>query len=53
MDDEHGLVTITQSEYECLLDASEKLGYLEAGGVDNWEWYSESLAPYWKAKDEE
>lgn len=21
---------------------------LEAGGVDNWEWYSESLQPYWE-----
>ena len=21
---------------------------LESGGVDNWEWYSESLQPYWE-----
>lgn len=21
---------------------------LENGGVDNWSWYSESLAPYWE-----
>ena len=26
--------------------AEAKLNALEAGGVDNWEWYGESLAPY-------
>ena len=26
--------------------AEAKLSALEAGGVDNWEWYGESLKPY-------
>lgn len=26
---------------------------LEAGGVDNWDWYSESLQPYWEKQDAE
>lgn len=24
------------------------IGCLEAGGVDNWEWFDESLTPYWE-----
>lgn len=31
--------------YHELLIAQEKLSRLEAGGVDNWEWYGESLNP--------
>lgn len=34
----------------------EKLAALEAGGVDNWEWYGDSLAELfvqWDAEDEE
>jgi len=30
-----------------------KLECLEAGGVDNWEWYSEALEPYWDEEDED
>ena len=45
-------VTITESEYNTLLKASWKLQALEAGGVDNWSWYSESLEDYWKFIDE-
>jgi hypothetical protein len=30
-------VRITLSEYERLLERDEWLGYLEAGGVDNWQ----------------
>jgi hypothetical protein len=26
----------------------KKLWALEAGGVDNWDWYSESLKPWYK-----
>lgn len=36
-------VTIPIEEYVELLTDSEKLSRLEAGGVDNWEWYCESL----------
>ena len=48
-------VTITVEEYTQLLDAQNKLSALENGGVDNWEWYSESLADYYaeKEKDEQ
>lgn len=39
--------TISKEEYEDLLDRDRKLSALEAGGVDNWEWYSDSLAQYY------
>ena len=34
---------IEESELKSLLHDSFKLAALEAGGVDNWEWYGESL----------
>lgn len=36
-------VTIPRTEYEDLKEDSKTLAKLHAGGVDNWEWYSESL----------
>jgi hypothetical protein len=36
-------ITITTKEYESLLKDREILQALYAGGVDNWEWYSDSL----------
>ena len=36
-------VTISRKEYESLKEDSDTLAKLHAGGVDNWEWYSESL----------
>lgn len=39
--------TISKKEYEELMDRNRKLSALEAGGVDNWEWYSESLSRYY------
>lgn len=36
-------VTISKKEYEKLLDDSETLAKLQAGGVDNWEGYNISL----------
>jgi len=36
-------VTISKEEYVDLLVSSERLSRLECGGVDNWEWYGESL----------
>ena len=38
-------ITISKKEYFDLRLASAKLLLLECGGVDNWEWYGESLYP--------
>jgi len=38
-------IEISREEYFELKLSFEKLQLLEAGGVDNWEWYSESLYP--------
>jgi len=38
-------VTILKSEYTQLRIAQEQLRRLEVGGVDNWEWYGESMNP--------
>ena len=35
--------TITKEEYDRLMKDSSDLAKLHAGGVDNWEWYDESL----------
>ena len=37
-------VTISKKEYQSLLDDRKWRLALEAGGVDNWQWYSESLS---------
>ena len=36
-------VIIPKNEFASLLRDSDKLRRLEYGGVDNWEWYGESL----------
>ncbi|UEP18968.1 hypothetical protein [Klebsiella phage vB_Kp_IME531] len=36
-------VTISEARLKYLESRDEILSALEAGGVDNWEWYSESL----------
>lgn len=36
-------VTISLKEYKSLLDDRKWRIALESGGVDNWEWYSDSL----------
>jgi hypothetical protein len=41
--DEKTYIIIPRKEYAELQDAKQKLQCLEAGGVDNWEWYGESL----------
>lgn len=38
-------VTLTKREYFNLSVAAEELRMLHNGGVDNWEWYGESLNP--------
>ena len=37
-------ITITRKEYDELIHDSKVLNALYAGGVDNWEWYGESLS---------
>lgn len=36
-------VTIPKEQYDRLVQAYEELSLLEAGGVDNWEWYGDAL----------
>jgi len=47
-------VTLTNEEYNKLLDDSMKLNSLINGGVDNWTWYWEALADYraWKGEED-
>lgn len=42
------LVEVTEKELEQLRKDSAMLAALRAGGVDNWEWYSESLSEFFK-----
>lgn len=44
-------VLISYEEYLELLDRDDKLQALESGGVDDWEWYSESLNQYRTEKE--
>ena len=44
---------ITNKRYEELIDKELKLHALENGGVDNWEFYDESLAEYWNEKEKQ
>jgi hypothetical protein len=47
-------VLVSKEKYEQLLKSECKLDMLEAGGVDNWSWYGESLKPeYGKSQSEE
>ena len=39
-------IIIPKNEFASLLRDSDKLSRLECGGVDNWEWYGESLNDY-------
>ena len=43
LNEDEEMVTITKKEYDELLKDSEILYKLHRGGVDNWEWYYESL----------
>jgi hypothetical protein len=44
-------VLISVEEYENLKRDSAILAALEAGGVDNWEWYSESLRDFFNKEE--
>jgi hypothetical protein len=39
------MITISKKDYLRLLVNSEILNRLYSGGVDDWEWYGESLNP--------
>lgn len=43
---------ITKEEYDNLIHRNEILEALEQGGVDNWEWYGESLNNYFRNDNE-
>ena len=44
-------VTITKKEYDELLHDSKVLNALECGGVDNWQWYEESMKELWAEEE--
>jgi hypothetical protein len=46
-------VCISVVEYKELLRDSRMLSALHNGGVDNWEWYDESLKSFWDEEEEE
>ena len=41
-------VTMTLQRFEYLINRDKLLSALEAGGVDNWEWYGESTREYYR-----
>lgn len=41
----NGTWTLTHAEYQELVRDQRELNALEAGGVDNWEGYSDAMAP--------
>ena len=44
-------VTISKTEYDKLIEDQLILQALYAGGVDNWEWYDESLSDLQEDED--
>jgi hypothetical protein len=50
-----GIVTMSVARYEELLEREDYANALDAGGVDNWEWYSEALeaAGYFEEEETE
>ena len=45
--------SIDEKELARLKDIEAQWQALEAGGVDNWEFYDDAMAPYWKMKEVE
>jgi len=43
--EDNSTITITKREYFELKCAEIQISMLEAGGVDNWDWYGEALNP--------
>jgi hypothetical protein len=46
-------ITITQEQYNQLLDDQAFLGALRAAGVDNWSGYDDAIDLYHEAKGED
>jgi hypothetical protein len=46
------MITITKKQYDELVLNQKKLRALEAGGVDNWEWYGDSLREFLDEEEE-
>lgn len=46
-------VTISEFEYNTLLDRSRRLKALEDEGVASWYFYSEAMSRYWDGEEEE
>jgi len=44
---------ISEKEYKELKTDQRKLRALEAGGVDDWEWYADSLEDFFKEEEKE
>lgn len=47
------MITIKKKDYDSLIADKRELAALHDGGVDNWEWYSESLRNAGLLDDEE
>ncbi len=50
MDEQINMIVLTPERYNILIDAEKTLVALEAGGVDNWEGYHDSIATYYPEK---
>ena len=46
------MIKMSQERIDELLDIEARMNALEVGGVHKWEWYSESLEPYFKEKEQ-
>jgi len=44
-------ITISEDKYNELVRDQKKIRALEAGGVDNWEGYDDSLEEFWDEED--
>lgn len=47
------MAEITETRLAELLRTERKMQALETGGVDNWEWYGESLKDFHKEEDKQ
>jgi hypothetical protein len=50
---EPATITLPWSRFQDLCDSERKLAALEAGGVDNWEGYSEALRGFYDEEDDD
>lgn len=48
-----GQIEVSRAEYEELQKRDFMLSCLESGGVDNWDWYSESLKDYFERYEDD